>query len=148
MVYVTIKEAEKLTSKSRQTLWRDTKKGKLSVQKDTEGNNLYDPSELERIYGTLQQCNNNTDVSMLPTATQNETVLQQENRFLYEKISLLESILEKAELREKDLSAKLDKAQSTLEKQTYLLSDMRTNAPRKPTEARKGFFATLLRARG
>jgi hypothetical protein len=146
MTYITVKQAENLTGKSRQTLWRDAKKGKVSVKKDSDGNNIYDPAELERAYGTLQQRYSNEAVSMLPDATiENRAVLQQENRFLREKIAALESNLEKSELREKDLSAKLDKAQSTIEKQTYLISDMREKSPRKPVERHKSFLATLLR---
>ena len=39
MTIVTVKQAENLTGKSRQTLWRDAKKGRISVKKDDNGNN-------------------------------------------------------------------------------------------------------------
>jgi len=53
MAKVGISEASKLTEKSRQTLYRHIKKGKLSVEKDNSGSVVVDISELHRVYGPL-----------------------------------------------------------------------------------------------
>jgi hypothetical protein len=122
MPLVTVKHAEMLTGKSRQTLWRDSRKGKISVHKDKQGNNLYDPSELERAYGTLQQVNSNNDVAMLPDETSiNSGLLQQENRFLQEKITDLETQLKKAYEREEKLQLANDKLSDAITHQTRLI---------------------------
>ena len=154
MTFVTVKQAEKLTGKSRQTLWRDSKKGKVSVQKDDDGNNVYNVAELERVYGDLQQQVCNTDVTVLPDETsQDNSLLQQEISFLREKIESLETTLSESKNREdlalereKDLSAKLDKAQSTIDKQTYLLADQREKSPEKPVERPKRFLGIFPRS--
>ena len=141
MTFVSAKEAEKLTGKSRQTLWRAAKKGKISAKKDDNGGNKFDLAELERVYGPLQQQETFQQVSLHPHATsKNNSMLQQEIDFLHEKIAMLENQIESSKDRERDLSSKLDKAQSTIEKQTYLISDMRPRAPQKPVEQRKRFL--------
>jgi hypothetical protein len=52
---------------------------------------------------------------------------------------------DKLEQSEQNLSKKLDVAQSTIEKQTYLISGMRENPPKGHSWSNKRFFATLLR---
>ena len=47
---------------------------------------------------------------------------------------------EKLEQREQDLSTKLDKAQSVIEKQTHLISDLRVKSSQKPVESPKSIF--------
>ena len=150
MAFVTVTQAEKITGKSRQTLWRDTKSGKLSSKKDEDGNNTYDPSELARVYGNVER--KDSTKKLQDETTGNEALLRREIHFLQEKITLLEQSLteskdreHRAEEREKYLSVKLDKAQSTIDKQTLLISAKSENVHNKPIESRKGILATLLR---
>lgn len=55
MPYVSRKEAEKLTGKSRSTLVRYVRDGKLSAHKNDQGENMFEPSELERVFGPLRK---------------------------------------------------------------------------------------------
>jgi hypothetical protein len=54
MANVSISEAARVTGKSRATIQRHIKVGKLSVGKDVSGNPIIDTSELLRVYGSMQ----------------------------------------------------------------------------------------------
>ena len=122
MPFVTVKHAEMLTGKSRQTLWRDGKKGKISRHKGTQGITVYDPAELESVYGTLQQVERNNEVAMLPhETTVRSELLQQENKFLQEKVADLETQLKKAYEREEKLQLATERLTDTIGQQTRLI---------------------------
>ena len=54
---LTIKEAVKIIPVSESTLRRDLKSGKLSSEKDLQGRRRIDAAELARVYGELEQIN-------------------------------------------------------------------------------------------
>lgn len=75
---LTTPQAAALTGKSRSTIWRACKTGKVSATKGEGGDYLIDPAELERAFGTLQPCDPSQPVAVEPTATAPATVLLQQ----------------------------------------------------------------------
>ena len=94
-------EAARLAGKSRQTIYRYVKNGKLSVSRMDDGSKGVDTSELQRVFGSIKAPV--TDVTAT-TVTQSHTVqhaesntdsapdelLKQENQFLKDKVRSLE----------------------------------------------------------
>lgn len=54
MAKLNLSQAAKVVGKNRVTLWRHINSGKLSAERDREGNPLVDTSELIRVYGELK----------------------------------------------------------------------------------------------
>ncbi|MGI2103429.1 hypothetical protein ACRN9O_21935 [Shewanella oncorhynchi] len=55
MAKLNLSQAAKVVGKNRVTLWRHINAGKLSAERDRDGNPLVDTSELLRVYGVLKQ---------------------------------------------------------------------------------------------
>lgn len=55
MAKLNLSQAAKVVGKNRVTLWRHINAGKLSAERDHDGNPLVDTSELLRVYGVLKQ---------------------------------------------------------------------------------------------
>lgn len=54
MTKLNLSQAARVVGKSRVTLWRHIKSGKLSAERDRDGNPLVDTSELLRVYGEMK----------------------------------------------------------------------------------------------
>ncbi|WP_041508303.1 hypothetical protein [Shewanella sp. cp20] len=54
MAKVNLSKAAALVGKNRTTIWRHVKSGKVSIERDRDGNPLVDTSELIRVYGELK----------------------------------------------------------------------------------------------
>lgn len=54
MAKLNLSQAAKAVGKSRVTLWRHINTGKLSAERDRDGNPLVDTSELLRVYGEIK----------------------------------------------------------------------------------------------
>src|SRR5215203_5064493 len=54
MPLVNARQAAELTGKDRSTLLRAVSGGRLSATRDDRGQYLFDPAELERVYGSLR----------------------------------------------------------------------------------------------
>ncbi|MGX2962143.1 MerR family transcriptional regulator [Shewanella sp. FeAMO] len=54
MAKLNLSQAAKVVNKSRVTIWRHIKSGKLSAERDRDGNPLVDTSELLRVYGEMK----------------------------------------------------------------------------------------------
>lgn len=169
-VYTPSEALKYLHDVSKNALYEDMNNGVLSYSTEPWGKKtrrLIQGVELARVYGEKFNPANNIETSSENESGQHETsqetqktsnetnVLQVEVEVLRERLKDKEAIiadkdklLEKAEMREKDLSNKLDNMQKNLERQTYLLEDTRNRtgeeASQKPIETRKGFWATLL----
>lgn len=55
MAKLNLSQAAKAVGKNRVTLWRHINTGKLSAERDRDGNPLVDTSELIRVYGEIKQ---------------------------------------------------------------------------------------------
>ena len=145
---ISAKKASELVGLTKHAILKAIREGRISANKNENGQWVIEPVELYRVYEPVKPVNyeqkqeskqqNTPKVNSFSDEKEIELELNLKNA--EEKISMLQNQLEKSEEREKDLSMKLDKAQSTIEKQTYLISDMRENSPQKPVERDKKFL--------
>lgn len=91
MAKVNLSQASKLAGKNRTTIWRHIKAGKLSSERDYEGNPLIDTSELIRVYGKIKT-----------TATPEQQGMQHQATLSYnELVKTIESLRsEQSEMKE------------------------------------------------
>lgn len=54
MAKVNLSKAALLAGKNRTTIWRHIKQGKVSIERDRDGNPMVDTSELIRVYGEIK----------------------------------------------------------------------------------------------
>ena len=102
---ITIAEASKLTGKSIPTLHRHTNSGKLSFSKNERDEKVVDISELERVYGTLNQPNsdNQENGDRVSVSELDNQKLRHENDTLKQENDNLKSQLSEAQEREQRL---------------------------------------------
>ena len=132
-MYFTLGQAAKEVGKSKGTLSNMIKSGKLSVAEKTEKGYKIDASELFRVFPKLN--------AKTVTNEQSTTHIKPlENSVMQKEIDMLRERLRDKEKENEKLWAQLEKTQSTLDKQTHLLSDMREKTPQKPVEGRKKFL--------
>ena len=159
MAKVSLSEAARLTGKSRVTIHRHIEKGKLTKEKDGLGNPVLDVSELERVYGALQQHEQPQKVQQDDAVLQlAPPPLQAENQVLRDRLAQIEA--ERSREREqftetvRDLRTERDRLLTVIEDQTAtvkLLTDQRAREPLpapQRTEQPKGWRGLLIRLAG
>lgn len=139
MALVNLSEAARLTQKSRMTLHRHIKAGKLSVVRDRDGLPQVDTSELIRVYGELKRNVTQKDAVVVQRDTPH---IQDELAALKEEITLIRvelknSVSSIGELKEtiKNLTLRLEhKAaiQIPVETETQVLSGRAEDDPEWP----------------
>jgi len=118
---LTLKQAAEQSGKSKSTIQRAIKKGKLSASKNEDGTYAIDPSELSRVYDA--------------TSTQHSSEpIRNNDELLETKVAMLEDQLSREREAVDDLRKRLDRA----EERVYALS-----APPQPKNPRKGFWARV-----
>lgn len=77
MAKLNLSQAAKAVGKNRVTLWRHINTGKLSAERDRDGNPLVDTSELLRVYGEIKEpaTHRNTKKQQLETVAYDELLL-------------------------------------------------------------------------
>lgn len=107
MAEVNISGAARLTGKSRATVQRHIKSGKLSIGKDAAGNPVIDTSELCRVYGSIQA----HDTQLTASVTQDDTptleLLREQLRQAHEREEWLKGQLEAAQARSAELEQRM-----------------------------------------
>lgn len=97
MVWHTIQEAQKLTGKSRRTLYRDMAAGRLSWVPEGDSARRLETSELIRVYGALlpvaQPEAEKTAHQGTPVGTQDMALILAELRALREEVSELRQVM-------------------------------------------------------
>jgi len=141
MAKVSLNKASKETGVPLVTLSRWVKKGRISAEKQDSGGYLMDTSEYTRITDLKKSSPNmkhSTKHTMVENATPNEIgVLHVETNLLREIIDSKDKVIEDLRNQRDDLSHKLDTAQETVTRQTYLL-EHHQKATEKPPEAQEG----------
>ncbi|WP_232918419.1 entry exclusion protein 1 [Pseudomonas syringae] len=93
MAWHTIQEAQKLTGKSRRTLYRDMAEGRLSWQPEGEKARRLETSELIRVYGELRPLAQPVTEKMAhgdtASGTENSTLILAELKALREEVAEL-----------------------------------------------------------
>ena len=127
---MTRKQAEEATGKSRATLARYVKQGKLSVaQKNDQGHNLFDPAELMRVFGDFKLPDADKAVS---EKSDSAAVKQGETAVMQAELDALRKRVADLEEDKEDLKGQRDKWQQQAEASQLLLTH---NKPKK-----KGWF--------
>jgi len=148
---ISAKEAAESVGLTKHAIIKSIRDGRISAFKDKKGQWRIEPSELYRVYDTVNTVNsepvNATTSQYTPKVnsdTQAEIIeLRVQARHAEEKIQSLTTQLRRAEDRERDMSEKLDKAQNTIDKQTHLISDMRQKRPESSIEHQKRLFGII-----
>ena len=102
---LTIGQAAKASGRSKATIWRDLKSGKLSATRNPNKTMAIDPAELARVYPNAP---NGSDTSRLkPEETPSETALKRENALLRETVDDLRHRLDASEEERRRLTLML-----------------------------------------
>ena len=114
MPELSLSQAAKLTEKSKSTINRAIKTGKLSATRHDDGSYSIDPAELSRVF------------NMEPHNSSKRSDAQPDGTRLLERIEALEAMLN----REREISADLKEDRDRWRQQaTSLLIDQRPNIP-------------------
>lgn len=111
MAQLTLQQAAQRVGKSRTTLWRAVKGGKVSAARSEDGDFLIEESELARAFGPVSLRNDARDVAKKQHETSETNALQVEVELLRKQIQALEA--DKA-----DLKQERDRLIEVIEKQT------------------------------
>lgn len=111
MAKVGAQRAAELTGKSKSTIQRAMKQGKLSFELDGNKRRLIDVSELERVYGLVSASDKNEEQTATPEAVLKEAEQMIEMERLKMKVKMLESQLDEAKDQILDLKAQRDQWQ-------------------------------------
>ena len=129
---LTTHQAAQATGKSRSTIWRAAKSGKVSAERTATGDFVIDVAELERVFGSLNRPDTSHQVSIKPFETANETsVLRREVDLLREQIDALKA-------DKSDLQAERDRLLTIVEGHQRLLTDQRSSRRGWPWLRRNG----------
>lgn len=125
--FYTRSQAEKATGKSRATLARYVKQGKLSVaEKNEQGHNLFDPAELARVFSNFRPL----DTDGVPQEiSQSAAVTQDDKALMQAKIDMLEQRLADKDERIEELK---EERNSWKHQAQHLLTDQREEKPAEP----------------
>lgn len=107
MAEVSISEAARLTGKSRATLQRHIKSGRLSVGRDETGSPLIDTAELIRVYGSIKTDDAPQAASMIQDDTATIAVLREQLRLAQEREEWLKNQLEAEQERSRELERRM-----------------------------------------
>lgn len=106
-----ITAAHRITGKSRTTIQKHLKKGKLSYTEDEDGNKLLDASELIRVYGDDCDFSREEGASVSDAPTEASGGVRTELHTLNEKLNTL---VEERRRERDQLQAQIDHLQETL----------------------------------
>jgi len=139
-------EAARLTGKSRTTIQRAIKSGKLSAPKDEHGNYCIDPAELNRVYPLKSEGARGTHSAAASGTLRNSNGTggaPPDIRVLRAELKASQQMIEERGKTIEDLRTRLDDSDRRV---TALLSDQREKASQKPSEGRKthpGYLVAL-----
>ena len=135
----TLGTASKATGKSRSTILRAIKDGKISANKDHNGNYAIDPSELHRVFSPVVAEQQQEKIMTLHATALEQQKEQVETPILLEKIKGLETALEREQKYNEDLKEDRDKwreqaTQLLLTNQTEKSSQLTTELKQEPQD--------------
>jgi hypothetical protein len=145
-------DAATASGKSKMTIQRAIKSGKLSASRRDDESYDIDPSELHRVFPPVSVLEAKNDNKVRDDIPNDITVLQLELKVRDEKIALIEA--EREREREQltgqidDLRHRLDSEGEERRKLTALLTDQSRKPAAEPEQARKGWRGFLHRLTG
>ncbi|MBO2601485.1 hypothetical protein [Shewanella algae] len=116
MAKLNLSQAARATGKNRVTLWRHINAGKLSAERDREGNPFVDTSELIRVYGEIKhvatQLNTKKQHQVTPSYDELVSLLNLLRREQAEMKSIIMDLQNRLEFKpEKHVDLALSKAE-------------------------------------
>ncbi len=135
---LTLNQAAKWTGRSKGTISKALKEGRLSyIAKDDTGYSI-DPSELNRVFPVNMEKVNTRYQTEPPIEHQENTQTIREMELRLEAAQQ-ETAIYREQLRDKDATIedyriRLTKAEDTISRQTVLLADMRQKPPENPAQ--------------
>jgi hypothetical protein len=133
-------EAAKATGKSKATIHRAIKSGKISAHKKEDGSYEIDPSELHRVFEAVSQ-NSYVEPSMRQSETHDEMgVLQRELMLLREERERERSLFQETV---NDLRQRLDSESEERRKLVNLLTYQQEKTPTSEISKKEGFFQRI-----
>lgn len=139
-MYLTLGQAAKETGKSKATISKYIKNGKLSVHSRTDNGFQIDPSELFRVFPKSEQETGASERSQTPINANVNSGLEKENEVLREAIAELKRDKEDYKRRLDSAEQRITKLTDTISHQTLQLTDMREKPPEKLVERPKKFL--------
>lgn len=125
----TLGEAAKATGKSKPTIQRAIKNGRISAKKNEDGTYSIDPAELHRVFDPVTANGNDSGTVKQSETPSNASMLQRENDLLREQIGRERETVA-------DLRQRLDRESEERRKLTLMLTDQREKTPHKPQQGR------------
>ncbi len=151
----TLSEAAKATGKSKMTLLRAIKNGRMSARRKDDNSYEIDPAELHRVFPPVSECDGDTDNTLRSDMPEDTSLLQLKLESALEKIEALDAERERerrdAQATIDDLRRRLDQEAEERRRLTLMLTDQRERQPTAPQEAVQGRFARawgILRGKG
>ena len=141
----TLSEAAKATGKSKMTLLRAIKNGRMSARRKDDNSYEIDPAELHRVFPPVSECDGDTDNTLRPDMPEDTSLLRLKLESALEKIEALDAERERerrdAQATIDDLRRRLDQEAEERRRLTLMLTDQRERQPTAPQEAVQGRFA-------
>ena len=132
----TLSQAAEATDKSRMTIQRAIKKGRISASKDDSGQYQIDPSELHRVYEPVSE-NDTGNRNILQRDTRNDTsMLQAEVDHLHQLLQERDRRIEDKNEYIEDLRQRLDNESDERRRLSLMITDQ-------TTRKRKGVWTRL-----
>ena len=144
-MYLTLGQAAKESGKSKATISKYIKSGKLSFVEKTKDGFQIDPSELFRVFPKGKQLTGQSERSQTPVNTKVNSAENEEIKALKDTIAELRSDKEDYKNRLDNAEQRISKLTDTISQQTLLLTDMRQKPPEKPVQLQKGLFSIFSR---
>lgn len=151
----TLSEAAKATGKSKMTLLRAIKNGRMSARRKDDNSYEIDPAELHRVFPPVSECDGDTDNTLRPDMPEDTSLLRLKLESALEKIEALDTERERerrdAQATIDDLRRRLDQEAEERRRLTLMLTDQRERQPTAPQEAVQGRFARaweIIRGKG
>jgi len=133
---LSLRQAADQCGKSRSTIHRALKSGKLSGERDDDGSWSIDPSELARVFPWDGHGHGRWDA----TGQQQDTP-EQVDEVMAVKVAMLEQQLEREQETVADLRRRLDRAEDRV---TALTAPVSANKPAARVSSDKGWFDEVL----
>ena len=126
----TLGEAAKATGKSKPTIQRAIKNGRISAKKNDNGTYVIDPAELHRVFDPVT-VNSNGNGTMKQSVT--SSVTSNDNDMLQREIEVLREQLNREHETVKDLRQRLDETNDERRRVTEQLTGLLTHQQERKT---------------
>lgn len=137
---LTLGQAAKEVGKSKATLSKYIKDGRLSYKDKTDKGYQIDPAELFRVFPADKHFRVYGEQSETHDKHHGNSLLEQKLESAEERIADLKAQLRKAEEREERLQQQVEKITEMADRQTRLLEAKNEKPTEKPAQRRKGLF--------